>query len=112
MNGIVFFKTKNLERIKKFYLETVECSVWMDQGDCLIFQFGEFLFGFCQRENTDKCGMLTFFFPEKSRVDFFYKRFIGQTDGAPRDNPRYPIYHFFAEDPDGRVLEFQYFYNL
>ncbi|MFC1887263.1 VOC family protein [Candidatus Cloacimonadota bacterium] len=112
MNGIVFFKTRDLERLRKFYLEMVECSVWMDQEDCVIFCHGEFLFGFCKRDTVDKCGILTFFYNEKEKVDFFYEKFSQIADGEPRDNPKYPIYHFFTEDPEGRVLEFQYFYNI
>ena len=112
MNGIVFFKTNDLDRLKKFYLEAVECSIWMDQKDCVIFCHGEFLFGFCQRDSIDKCGILTFFYSNKEKVDFFYEKFKQIADGEPRDNPKYPIYHFFTEDPDGRMIEFQYFYNL
>ena len=28
---------------------------------------------------------------------------------VPKDNPRYPIYNFFARDPEGRLIEFQMF---
>jgi len=112
MNGIVFFKTRDLNMIKKFYLEAVECSVWMDQGDCVIFNHGDFLVGFCERDKVDKCGILTFFYNKKSEVDRLYSRFSQVADGEPRDNPKYPIYHFFTKDPEGRMLEFQYFYNL
>lgn len=27
----------------------------------------------------------------------------------PKDNPLYGIYHFYAIDPEGRNIEFQYF---
>jgi len=112
VNGIVFFKTKDLKRLRKFYEETVGCSIWMDQGDCVIFSHGEFLFGFCNRESIDKCGIITFFYNEKSDVDRLYDKFKHISDNEPRDNPKYPIYHFFTKDPEGRILEFQYFYNL
>jgi hypothetical protein len=29
----------------------------------------------------------------------------------PQDNPRYGIYHFFFEDPDGYKLEIQSFHD-
>ena len=112
MNGIVFLKTKELNKLKDFYLNVVGCSIWMDQGDCIIFNHGEFLFGFCDRELTDTCGMLTFFYDQRSEVDRIFSKFSDTADGEPRDNPKYPIYHFFTKDPEGRVLEFQYFYNL
>lgn len=30
-------------------------------------------------------------------------------DAEPRENKDYKIYQFFAKDPEGRTLEFQYF---
>lgn len=112
MSGIVFFKTLHLEDIKAFYIEKIGCSVWMDQGDCIILQHGNFLIGFCQRETLDTQGMITFYYEDIESVDEMYEKFIDTADGAPRDNPQYPIYHFFCQDPEGRILEFQYFYNL
>lgn len=108
-SGIVFFKTNKLEAMKKFYLEKVECSLWMDQGDCVIFNHGHFLFGFCKREKLDRNGILTFFFDEKNEVDRFYEKFKSRAEDFPKMNPKYPIYHFFTKDPEGRNLEFQYF---
>ena len=38
-----------------------------------------------------------------------YERFRSEALDAPRENPRYPIYNFFAHDPEGRMIEFQMF---
>jgi hypothetical protein len=38
-----------------------------------------------------------------------YERFRAEALDPPRDNPRYPIYNFFARDPEGRLIEFQMF---
>ena len=38
-----------------------------------------------------------------------YEQFRESALDAPRDNPRYPIYNFFAHDPEGRLIEFQMF---
>jgi hypothetical protein len=38
-----------------------------------------------------------------------YEKFLDEALDAPRDNPRYPIYNFFARDPEGRLIEFQVF---
>jgi hypothetical protein len=84
----------------------------MDQKDCIIFQHENMLLGFCQREESDLKGMITFYYPTKQEVDLVYKKFESIADSTPRDNPKYPIYHFFARDPENRILEFQYFYNL
>ena len=112
MSGIVFFKTNKLEELKNFYLHKVECVMWMDQDDCCIFKNGNFLFGFCSRDSIETQGMITFYYNEKSEINRFYEKFRDTADNEPRDNPKYPIYHFFTKDPEGRILEFQYFYNL
>ncbi|MCF7794176.1 MAG: VOC family protein [Candidatus Cloacimonetes bacterium] len=112
MSGIVFFRTNKLEEMKDFYMNKCECKMWMDQGDCCILQHDNFLIGFCSRDTIETQGMITFYFENKEEVDRFYTKFRDSADDVPRDNPRYPIYHFFAKDPEGRILEFQYFYNL
>jgi hypothetical protein len=109
MSGIVFFKTKKLEELKKFYIEEVGASMWMDQGDCVILRFGTFLFGFCQRDKADLDALITFFYEKKEAVDRAYEKFKETAVSPPKMNPNYPIYNFFARDPEGRTIEFQYF---
>ncbi|MEA2096933.1 MAG: VOC family protein [Candidatus Cloacimonadota bacterium] len=109
MNGIIFFKTKKLHELKKFYLEEIGCEIWLEQADCSIFKFGNMLFGFCNREVIDKCGMITFFYETKEKVDVMYSKFSSIAEDKPKLNPKYKIYHFFAIDPEGRIIEFQWF---
>ena len=111
VSGIVFFKTRKLQELKVFYLEQVGCHLWMDQGNCLIFKFGNMLFGFCQRDKADLDALITFFYEHKSEVDRLYKKFKHIAVSPPEQNKKYPIYHFFAHDPEGRMIEFQYFTN-
>ncbi len=111
VSGIVFFNTQKLDEIKAFYIDKVGCRMWMDQGDCVILRFGNMLTGFCKREKADLQGLITFFYDSREGVDRAYKQFKDIADAPPRDNPRYPIYHFFAKDPEGRNIEFQYFTN-
>ncbi|MCK4766702.1 MAG: VOC family protein [Candidatus Aminicenantes bacterium] len=111
MSGIVFFKTQKLKELQSFYVEQVGCTLWLDQGGCIILRHGSFLFGFCQREDSETCGMLTFFYKKKEEVDRMYKKFKAIADAAPKENKKYDIYHFFARDPEGRAIEFQYFIN-
>jgi hypothetical protein len=45
-------------------------------------------------------------------VDEVYDEFVRKdinTDGKPRLNERFQIYHFFATDPDGYRIEVQQF---
>ncbi len=109
MTGVVFFKTLILDELTNFYTERVGAELWMDQNDCRIFRHGQFLFGFCQREQAETCGIITFVYTNRSGVDRMFERFQATALDPPRDNPRYPIYNFFSRDPEGRLIEFQAF---
>jgi len=109
VHGIIFFKTKNLEKIKEFYLEKIGCDLWLDQGGCAIFNAGNMLFGFCQREECETEGIITFFYSKKQKIDELYEKFKKIALDSPKQNKKYKIYHFFAKDPDGRLIEFQKF---
>ena len=109
MTGVVFFRTVELNILTEFYTAKVGAEMWMDQGDCRIFRYGHFLFGFCQRDERETCGILTFVSPDREGVDRMYDRFRESALDAPRENPRYPIYNFFARDPEDRLIEFQMF---
>ncbi|MCP4710501.1 MAG: VOC family protein [Planctomycetes bacterium] len=109
VGGIVFFNTLDLAGMKEFYMERVGCELWLDQGSCLIFQHGNQLLGFCQGRSVQKEGVLTFFYLEKALVDRIYEKFKESAESAPKMNAKYKIYHFYAKDPEGRSLEFQYF---
>jgi len=111
MCGIIFFKTQKLAELKDFYLNRIGCLLWMDQKDCLIFKSGNMLFGFCQRDEVEPGGMVTFFYEKKTEVDKAYERFKSVALSPPKMNEKYPIYHFFARDPEGRYVEFQFFTN-
>ena len=109
MTGVIFFNTLMLDDLTEFYTQRVGAELWMDQTDCRIFNHGRFLFGFCQCEEAETCGILTFVYPDRKGVDRMYERFRDEALGEPKDNPRYPIYNFFARDPEGRMIEFQMF---
>jgi hypothetical protein len=114
MSGIVFFSTEQREAVVEFYTETVGAEVWLDQPDCTILDYDGFRFGFCQRETTDDCGILTFVSDDRAGVDEMHEA-IERSEGEaraieePHENEKYDIYQFFAEDPDGRTAEFQTF---
>jgi nitroreductase len=109
MSGIVFFKTRELEKIKSFYMNMIGCDLWLDQGTCIILQHGNFLAGFCSAEEADTQGILTYFYPSPENVDTMYQKIKLRADAPPRTNSKFRIYQFFARDPEGRTLEFQYF---
>ncbi len=109
MGGIVFLRTTDLEGITRFY-RGLGCTVWLRQPAIQILRFGNLLLGFHQTEGeADTEGLITFFYGTREEVDEAFGRFRDIADGPPRYNDRYGIYQFFAADPEGRKLEFQWF---
>jgi len=108
-SGIIFLSTTKLDEIKDFYMQEVGCHLWLDQGSCLIFRYGNLLIGFCEGKEADLGGTITFFYPEKKDVDRMYEKFKKNAKSQPKENPKYRIYHFYTQDPEGRAVEFQCF---
>ncbi len=109
MAGLTFFRTKKPEEIVRFYTEEVGMKIWLEQAGCTLLKHGNFLLGFCGSDEVDTQGVITFFYPDRSTVDEMYDKFRDIATGEPKDNERYNIYNFFAEDPEGRTIEFQTF---
>jgi hypothetical protein len=109
MSGIVFFGCEDYESTASFYESTVGASVWLEQSACTILQYDNFLFGFCESDESETCGVLTFVTEDRAGVDEYYDRLADSARGEPEVNEEYDIYQFFASDPDGRTMEFQTF---
>ncbi|XVH30950.1 VOC family protein [Haloferacaceae archaeon DSL9] len=109
MAGIVFFATERHDAVVDFYTGTVGADIRLEQPDCTILKYDNFLFGFCDRDHTDADGILTFVSETRAQVDAMYGRVGDAATERPHENERYRIYQFFAEDPDGRTAEFQAF---
>jgi len=109
MSGIVFKKTKNLDKISKFYQNIIGMDLWQDQGKCKIFEKGNLQLGFCEGDKIDKDGIITFYYDSKKEVDEIYKNDGLDIIEEPKENKEFNIYQFFAKDPEGRTLEFQTF---
>jgi nitroreductase len=111
MSGLIFYKTEDLEMMDNIYSKKIGMELWLDQGGCKIYRHNNMLLGFCDRGESEVGGMITFFYDSDSEVDKLYQKFRDSATTEPRFNPDYNIYHFFAKDPEGRVLEFQVFKN-
>ena len=107
--GIVFYATEQLDSVADFYMNEVGCELWLVQGVCKFLEHGNMLFGFCKSDHVDKESVITFFYPQKKQVDEMYKKMENIAEEKPKMNPRFNIYHFYARDPEGRSIEFQYF---
>jgi catechol 2,3-dioxygenase-like lactoylglutathione lyase family enzyme len=109
MAGIIFLRTARFEEVRAFYTETIGMSVWLEQPDVAILRHGNMLIGFHRQPEADLDGLITFFYETRDEVDQMHARLRGVAAGAPKENPKYQIYHFFARDPEGRKIEFQQF---
>jgi catechol 2,3-dioxygenase-like lactoylglutathione lyase family enzyme len=109
VSAITFFATTDLERIVEFYTETVGADVWLEQPDCTILKYDNQLLGFCERETADTEGIVTFVYADRAGVDGMHEKLGERAREDPHENDRYEIYQFFADDPDGRTVEFQTF---
>ncbi len=109
MAGIVFFRTTGRARLVEWYRTRVDASVWLEQPGCTILTHDGFRFGFCDADETETEGILTFVYETRAAVDTMYDQ-LGETARAePHYNDQYDIYQFFAADPDGRTVEIQTF---
>ncbi|TFG09644.1 VOC family protein [Candidatus Thorarchaeota archaeon] len=109
MPGIVFLRTEILSEIVEFYQSRIGMEMWLDQGDCKILRYDNLLLGFCERKSPQTGVMITFYYPSRKDVRRMYESLKEIAECEPRENKKYGIYQFFAKDPEGRDLEFQYF---
>ncbi|NHN40218.1 VOC family protein [Halorubellus sp. JP-L1] len=109
MSGIVFFGCEDYEATASFYVDEVGAEVWLEQTACTICKYDNFLFGFCASDETETEGVLTFVTEDRAGVDEFYERFADRARSEPVVNDEFDVYQFFADDPDGRTMEFQTF---
>ncbi|MFB6135014.1 MAG: VOC family protein [Halanaeroarchaeum sp.] len=109
MPGIVFFESADYESIASFYEDAVGADRWLEQSGCRILTYDGFRFGFCEGEETETAGVLTFVTKYRDGVDAYYEQLRRRADAPPSVNRAYDIYQFFATDPEGRTMEFQTF---
>jgi len=110
---IVFLPAPNWEATRAFYERVLGLRVALEQTDCVIYQVaGAGYLGFCQRAETPQPAERVILTLVSSEVDAWYARL--QAHGVeiakpPTYNERYQIYHLFARDPNGYLIEIQRF---
>lgn len=110
---ITFLRVADIDRSHGFYAEGLGLPLVLDQGGCRIYRLNEGAYlGLCERDQPGSSGVVVTIVTGK--VDAWYNRFAAagaEIEGQPQDNPDYRIYHFFARDPDGHLLEVQRFWD-
>ncbi len=111
---IHFYKTYDLEDVRRFYGDVLGLDLYRDQGKCLIYDAkGHGKIGFCTHhpENPANSSCITFVFERKIEVERMYERLKSRAKDVtkPRLNEEFKIYQFFVKDLDGHTLEFQMF---
>ena len=107
--GIVFFRTEAHDEVIEFYTERLGATVAVEQPDCTILEWAGFRLGFCDREDAETAGTVTFVVPSREAVDEAFERLEDRARGPPTYSDTYEIYQFFADDPEGRTVEVQTF---
>ncbi len=110
---ITFLRTDDLAATCRFYEDLLGLKRVLDQAGCVIFQTaGTAYVGFCERGDVPQPPERIVLTLVTDEVDAWHERLAAagaSTDGAPRLNSDYGIYHFFAADPNGYMVEVQRF---
>lgn len=109
MSGITFFGTRALDEVVAFYVDRLDATVWLEQPDCTVLKYDNQLLGFCQRGAAETAGTITFVVEDRAAVEAVHQALAEVARAPPRENERYGIYQFFADDPEGRTVEVQTF---
>ena len=109
---ITFLDTQDLEATAQFYEEIMRLPLILDQEGCRIYgSSNDAYLGFCERTiTTPQNGVILTIVTDE--VDGWYDRLRDADvpiEKAPAINETYGIYHCFARDPNGYLIEIQRF---
>lgn len=109
---ITFLGVSDLEATDHFYCQLLQLPLYKDQGLCRIYDVpGGGRLGFCTHQPVikgKKSLILTLLTPDVDKTWQCLKS-AGLNPEPPVTNPRFNIYHFFLNDPDGYLVEIQCF---
>ncbi len=110
---ITFLYTRDLAKTAHFYETVMGLPLVLDQGGCRIYHvIGEAYLGFCERESAPEVPQGILFTLVTPDVDAWYDYLAAQGvpfEKKPALNETYGIYHCFARDPNGYLIEIQRF---
>ena len=111
---ITFLSTEDLDKTSNFYTKIIGLELVLIQKSCQIFRTSsESYLGFCSRPDEiighPKTTVITFVTEE---VDEWYMHLVSQGVNVHKEpviNEVFQIYHFYINDPNGHLVEFQKF---
>lgn len=110
---IVFLPAPHWEATREFYERVLGLRLALEQVDCVIYQVaGAGYLGFCNRAETPQPAERVILTLVSSEVDEWHARLLAhgvEITKPPAHNERYQIYHLFARDPNGYLIEIQRF---
>lgn len=110
---VTFLPTRSLDAATHFYRNILGLPLVRDQGVCRIFKSSpNGYLGFCTHLQAPPIPEGLILTLVCNDVDTWHAKLVaaGVTiTRPPAHNPKYAIYHFFFEDPDGYTLEIQRF---
>lgn len=105
--------TDNLKETDNFYRNVLGLELYKDQGKCRIYKINKGAsIGFCTHISIaadEKSPILTLIV---DNVDIVYEKIKAkgiETEGMPKENKEFKIYHFFLKDNNGYTIEIQKF---
>lgn len=110
---ITFLPASAWDATRHFYEQVLGLPCVLEQVDCCIYQVaGAGYLGFCRREATPQPAERVILTLVSEAVDAWYTRLLShgvEITKPPTYNERYQIYHLFARDPNGYLIEIQRF---
>lgn len=110
-SSITFLRVTDLSRSSGFYAGALGLDLVIDQGSCRIYRLTPSSFlGLCERAESHSREVIVTIVTQD--VDHWHALLAErgvETDGVPRHNDEYGIYHFYVDDPDGNHVEVQRF---
>ncbi len=109
---VTFCYTDDLVATARFYEDALGLELVLDQGVCRIYRVARDAYlGFCTREATPSPdGVILTLVTDD--VDRWHERLAGRGvafEKTPAYNPEFDVYHCFARDPSGFLIEIQRF---
>lgn len=106
---IHFYSCKSLKETEDFY-KRLPLSIYMRQVNTIIYDSGEGMIGFVEREHVaPSYSCISFVVKDEKEVDQYYEQLKDLALDVPQKHPWAPVYSFFLIDPNGLKIEFQAF---